>query len=74
MLDESPWGIPGVQVWAMYHLVSRTKLGEVSTRAQLRAICAQGEMGSLKASLVFYPQFSTAQVCQQGTTVLKCQA
>lgn len=74
MLDESPWGVQGVQVWAMYHPVARTELGEVSTCAQLRATRARGGMGSLKGSLVFYLQFSMAQVCQQDTTVLKFQA
>lgn len=42
VLDESPWGVQAVQVWAMYHPVARTELGEVSTCAQLRATLAQG--------------------------------
>lgn len=42
VLDESPWGIQGVQVWAVHHPVARTELGEVSTCAQLRAMRACG--------------------------------
>lgn len=40
VLDESLWGVQGVQVWAVYHPVTRTKLGEVSTCAQLGAMRA----------------------------------
>lgn len=43
MLDKSPWGIQGVQVWAVHHPVARTALGEVSTCAQLRAMRALGD-------------------------------
>lgn len=80
MLDESLWGVQGEQVWAVYHPVTRTRLGEVSTCAQLGAMCAVlgwrggGKVGGLKPSLVFYLPFSMAQVCQQNTVVLKFQA
>lgn len=40
VLDESLWGVQGVQVWAVHHPVTRTKLGEAGTCAQLGAMCA----------------------------------
>lgn len=48
-------------------------MGEASACAPLRAARAQG-VGSLEGSLIFYLHFSTAQICQQDTTVLKLKA
>ncbi|KAM4906281.1 uncharacterized protein FYW23_001155 [Sylvia borin] len=59
VLDESLWGVQGEQVWAVYHPVTRTKLGEKSRNLGTLLEEKKGRVRHLKQSLQWKPSQGT---------------